>query len=371
MSPKPIRVLQIIGIVAGGGVESVVINYYKHINREKVQFDFIVHNNNIIDITRIIEPLGGKVYKVPSYSKNIIGFMLGVYRVVKQQNYQIVHCHMTTLGIFSLLPAWLAGAHIRILHGHSTTVRHELKRNIMKEILKPFSVFIANHYFACGRLVARWLYGTEKGVSIVNNAVDVDHFQYNELYRQELRQELRLENKFIIGHIGRFMYQKNHKFLIQVFYQLIKYIPSAHLVLVGDGPLRVSILKEIESLGIGKYVTYLGIRDDVYRLYSLFDVFYLPSWYEGLAVVAVESQAANLPLLMSNYVTDEAILDNSLVKKLAITEESIYEWIVETQRIFNYRNKRKGFNNVLNEQGYNINIEAKRLEKIYQQFDKE
>lgn len=370
MSKKPIRVLQIIGIVAAGGVESVVINYYKHINRDNVQFDFIVHDNNIIDITETIESLGGKVYKVPSYSKNIVGFMLGVYRVVKQRHYQIVHCHMTTLGIFSLLPAWLAGAHIRILHGHSTTVRHELKRNIMKEILKPFSVFIANHYFACGRLVARWLYGTEKGVSIVNNAVDVDRFQYNEFYRQELRQELRLENKFIIGHIGRFMYQKNHKFLIQIFYRLIKHIPSAHLVLVGDGPLRVSILKEIESLGLENHVTYLGIRDDVYRLYSFFDVFFLPSWYEGLAVVAVESQAANLPLLMSNYVTDEAIIDNSLVKRLAITEESIDEWIAETQRIFYCQNKREGINKFINEQGYNINIEAKRLEEIYQQYNK-
>ena len=377
MNTEPIRVLQVIGIVAGGGVESVVMNYYKHIDRSKVQFDFVVHDDNIVDITEIGEPMGAKVYKVPSYSKNIFGFMQSVYHIVKEYKYNIVHCHMTTLGVFSLGPAWLAGAKVRILHGHSTTVKSETKRNIMKLILRPFSTFVANYHFACGRLVARWLYGDETGVHIIKNAVDVECFKYNEEYRETLRKILNLEDKFIIGHVGRFMYQKNHEYLVRLFSYVLKRIPTAHLVLVGDGPLRESILSQIKTLGIEDSVTYLGLRNDVYKLYSLFDIFYLPSWYEGLAVVAVESQATNLPLLMSKFVTDEAVIDNSLAKRIGITNDDMDAWAIETEQIYNKIsnrladvNLRSKINNSINTKGYNIQLEAKQLEELYCAYSK-
>lgn len=237
MNVRPIRVLQIIGIVAGGGVESVVMNYYRHIDRKQVQFDFVVYDNNKIDIMDTVESMGGKVYKVPAYSKDILGFMSSIYNIVKNYHYHIVHCHMTTLGVFSLLPAWIGGASVRILHGHSTTVKSEIMCNIMKILLRPFSVFVSNRKFACSRLVARWLYGTEKDIQIISNAVDIERFQYNEDYRQELRRELGLVNKFVIGHVGRFVYQKNHGYLVRLLNFVSKRIPSAHLVLVGDGPL--------------------------------------------------------------------------------------------------------------------------------------
>lgn len=377
MNTEPIRVLQVIGIVAGGGVESVVMNYYKHINRSKVQFDFVVHDDNIVDITDIVESMGGKVYKVPSYSKNIFGFMQGVYHIVKEHKYNIVHCHMTTLGVFSLGPAWLAGAKVRILHGHNTTVKSETKRNIMKMALRPLSVFVANRYFACSKVVACWLYGSDKDSQIINNAIDVECFQYKEETRQALRSELGLADKFVIGHIGRFVYQKNHAYLIRLFYQVAQQLPSAHLVLVGDGPLRESVLDQLKSLDLFERVTYLGLRNDIYRLYSLFDVFYFPSWYEGLGVVAIESQAAKLPILMSNFVPDEAIIDSSLVKHIGITDEDIDIWINETKRIYNDINHlhdgvnpRIGINNCINTEGYNIQLEAKRLEELYCEYSK-
>ena len=377
MNTEPIRVLQVIGIVAGGGVESVVMNYYKHIDRSKVQFDFVVHDDNIVDITDIVESMGGKVYKVPSYSKNIFGFMQGVYHIVKAHKYNIVHCHMTTLGVFSLGPAWLAGAKVRILHGHNTTVKSETKRNIMKMFLRPLSVFVANRYFACSRAAAHWLYGSDKDSRIINNAIDVECFQYKEEMRQALRNELGLVDKFIIGHIGRFVYQKNHEFLIRLFHHVAQELPDAHLVLVGDGPLRESILNQLKLLGLLERVTYLGLRDDVYNLYSLFDVFYFPSWYEGLGVVAIESQAAKLPILMSNFVPDEAIIDSSLAKKIGITDEDIDIWINETKRIYsninhpcNGVNPRIGINNCINTEGYNIQLEAKRLEELYCEYSK-
>ena len=377
MESKPIRILHIIGILVGGGVETVVMNYYKNIDRSKVQFDFVVHDNDKVDITDIVEKMGGKVYKVPAYYKNIFGFMHSIYRIVRENKYKIVHCHMTTLGVFSLLPSWIAGAKIRILHGHSTTVKSETKRNLMKLILRPFSIFVANRQFACSKVAARWLFGPNKNVEIINNAIDVEKFQFNEEYRTKLREELGLDNKFIIGHIGRFMYQKNHEYLIQVFQKLVHKIPSAHLVLVGDGPLRENTLQKIENLGLSTRVTYLGLRKDVHKLYSLFDIFYFPSWYEGLGIVAIESQAAKLPILMSNFVPDEAIIDSSLAKKIGITDEDIDIWINETKRIYsninhpcNGVNPRIGINNCINTEGYNIQLEAKRLEELYCEYSK-
>ena len=373
MKTEPIRVLEVIGIVAGGGVESVVMNYYKHIDRSKVQFDFVVHDDNIVDITDTVESMGGKVYKVPSYSKNIFGFMQGVYHIVKEHKYNIVHCHMTTLGVFSLGPAWLAGAKVRILHGHSTTVKSEIKRNLMKLVLRPFSTFVANRQFACSKIAACWLFGSDKNVEIIKNAIEVEKFQFNENYRNKLREELGLENKFIIGHIGRFMYQKNHEYLIQIFNNIVHKIPSAHLVLVGDGPLREHILQKIENLGLSTRVTYLGLRKDVHKLYSLFDIFYFPSWYEGLGLVAIEAQAEKLPILMSNFIPDEAVVDNTLAKKLNITENDINLWINETEQIYQKSNNfisRIGVNDIISRNGYDIHKEVKRLEELYCEYSK-
>ena len=162
MESKPIRILHIIGILVGGGVETVVMNYYKNIDHSKVQFDFVVHDNDKVDITDIVEKMGGRVYKIPAYYKNIFGFMYSIYNIVRENKYNIVHCHMTTLGIFSLLPSWLAGAKVRILHGHSTTVKSEIKRNLMKLVLRPFSTFVANRQFACSKMAACWLFGSDK-----------------------------------------------------------------------------------------------------------------------------------------------------------------------------------------------------------------
>ena len=349
------------------------MNYYKNIDHSKVQFDFVVHDNDKVDSTDIVEKMGGRVYKIPAYYKNIFGFMYSIYNIVRENKYNIVHCHMTTLGIFSLLPSWLAGAKVRILHGHSTTVKSEIKRNLMKLVLRPFSTFVANRQFACSKIAACWLFGSDKNVEIIKNAIEVEKFQFNENYRNKLREELGLENKFIIGHIGRFMYQKNHEYLIQIFNNIVHKIPSAHLVLVGDGPLREHILQKIENLGLSTRVTYLGLRKDVHKLYSLFDIFYFPSWYEGLGLVAIEAQAEKLPILMSNFIPDEAVVDNTLAKKLNITENDINLWINETEQIYQKSNNfisRIGVNDIISRNGYDIHKEVKRLEELYCEYSK-
>lgn len=362
---EPIRVLQIIGIVAGGGVEAVIMNYYEHIDRTKVQFDFIVHNDNKIDITPKVEALGGRVYKVTPYYKNPIAFMWDIYKVIKRHHYRIVHSNMNTLSAFSLFAAWAAGAPVRILHNHSTSSLGETKRNIMKFMLRPFARLFATHYFACSRLAGEWMYGRKMmdsgKVKIVNNALDLKKYAFNSRKREMLRKELGFTDEFVIGHVGRFMFQKNHEFLIDVFVKAYKKNPHMVLLLIGDGPLRSAMEEKVKKLGLTDHVNFLGLRNDVQNLYNVMDIFVLPSHYEGLPVVGVEAQANGLPCLFSTKVTKETHLTHSA--QFLDLEAGASTWAEEIISIKCERNKKAG--DELRQAGFEINKEAEKLAKFY------
>lgn len=362
---EPIRVLQIIGIVAGGGVEAVIMNYYEHIDRTKVQFDFIVHNDNKIDITQKVEAMGGKVYKVTPYYKNPIAFMWDIYKVIKRHHYRIVHSNMNTLSAFSLFAAWAAGAPVRILHNHSTSSPGETKRNIMKFMLRPFARLFANHYLACSRLAGEWMYGRKMmdsgKVTIVNNAIDLKKYAFNPQKRNLLRKELGLADEFVIGHVGRFMFQKNHEFLIDVFAEAYKKNPHMALLLVGDGPLRPAMEEKVRKLGLTDHVKFLGLRNNVQDFYHVMDILVLPSYYEGLPVVGVEAQANGLPCLFSTKVTKEAHLTH--LAQFWDLEKGASKWAKEIISIKCERNKKAG--EELRQAGFEIDKEAEKLVKFY------
>lgn len=362
---EPIRVLQIIGIVAGGGVEAVIMNYYEHIDRTKVQFDFIVHNDNKIDITQKVEAMGGKVYKVTPYYKNPIAFMWDIYKVIKRHHYRIVHSNMNTLSAFSLFAAWAAGAPVRILHNHSTSSPGETKRNIMKFMLRPFARLFANHYLACSRLAGEWMYGRKMmdsgKVTIVNNAIDLKKYAFNPQKRNLLRKELGLADEFVIGHVGRFMFQKNHEFLIDVFAEAYKKNPHMALLLVGDGPLRPAMEEKVRKLGLTDHVKFLGLRNNVQDFYHVMDILVLPSHYEGLPVVGVEAQANGLPCLFSTKVTKETRLTHSA--QFLDLEAGASMWAEEIISIKCERNKKAG--DELRQAGFEIYKEAEKLVKFY------
>lgn len=362
---EPIRVLQIIGIVAGGGVEAVIMNYYEHIDRTKVQFDFIVHNDNKIDITQKVEAMGGRVYKVTPYYKNPIAFMHDIYKIIRNHHYRIVHSNMNTLSAFSLFAAWAAGAPVRILHNHSTSSPGETKRNIMKFILRPFARLFANHYLACSRLAGEWMYGRKMmdsgKVTIVNNAIDLKKYAFNPQKRELLRKELGLTDEFVIGHVGRFMFQKNHEFLIDIFAEAYKQNSHMALLLVGDGPSRPAVEEKVRKMGLTNHVKFLGLRNDVQDLYHVMDLFVLPSHYEGLPVVGVEAQANGLPCLFSTKVTKEAHLTHSA--QFWDLEKGASKWAKKIISIKCERNKKAG--EELRQAGFEIDKEAEKLVKFY------
>lgn len=372
MDSKPIRVLQILGIVAGGGVEAVIMNYYEHIDKSQVQFDFVVHDNSPVDITEKVEAMGGKVYKVTPYTKNVFAFMYDVYKIIKKNHYTIVHSNMNTLSVFSLFPAWMAGVPVRILHNHSTSVPSETKRNIMKMILRPFAKLFANKYFACSQLAAEWMYGkssVESGkVTIIHNAIDLKKYAFDQDKRDRIRKELGIENKFVIGHVGRFMYQKNHEFLIDIFYELLKIRKDAILLMIGDGPLHNDVRDKIDKLGITAYVVDLGIRNDVNEWYNVMDVFCFPTRYEGLGMVVIEAEVNNLPSLVSDAVPNEAVVLPNLVKRFSFGLKSAYDWAVNLNHLRRKQINSQDFFYCFEEKGYYIKKESFNLVNLYNKY---
>lgn len=367
---EQIRVLQIIGIVCGGGVESVIMNYYRNIDRSKIQFDFVIdgHGKSLLD-DEIIS-LGGKIYKVEPYKKNILKYMWQIYRIIKDNNYQIVHSNMNTLSVFSLFAAWLAGAKIRIVHNHSTAVKSERLRSILKYILRPFNTIFANQYFACSKLAGRWMFGNsamDNGkVTIIHNAIDLNKYAYNEQKRITLRKRLGIKkNQLVLGHVGRFVYQKNHEFLIDVFAEVVKKKSDAVLLLIGDGPLKKHIEEKVHQLNLSKNVHFLGLRTDVANLYNAMDVFILPSYYEGLVVVGIEAQANGLYMIASSNISIETKCSELMqFKKLDLGATNWAETIVQ---LLNTREK-ISVKQYLRDCYYDIQVTSINLEKLYIKF---
>lgn len=269
-----------------GGVESVVMNYYRNIDKSKVQFHFICDEDSTDIPYDEIEKLGGKVIVVPPYQK-LFKYQKELYKIFKENNYKIVHSHINALSVFPLRIAKKAGVPIRIAHSHSTSNKKEWKKNLIKDVLRPFSKIYANQFFACTEHAGKWLFGKKvlerKELNVINNAIDLKKFEFNEKIREDLRKELGIkEDTIVIGHIGRFMRQKNHEFLIDVFNELYKKNQNTVLILIGQGPLLNEIKQKARNLNIEDKVKFIGQITDVERYYNIMDVFVFPSIYEGL-----------------------------------------------------------------------------------------
>lgn len=366
MEQEPIRIAQIMGKWLGGGVESVVMNYYKNIDKNKIQFDFICDNDSTNIPYGEIESLGGKVILIHPYQK-VFKYHKELKKVLREGNYKIVHSHISTLSVFSLFAAKCAGVPVRISHSHSTTNKMEKKKNLMKQVLRPFSKLFATDYMCCSELAGRWLFGDkeyDKGnVYLLNNAIDLEKFKYDEIIRKEKKRELNIDNDtLVIGHVGRFVEQKNHRFLIDIFNEVHKQNNNSILLLAGQGPLMDEIKEKVKTLDLEQNVKFLGQRNDINELYQAFDVFCLPSLYEGLPVVGVEAQATGLLCYLSDDMTKETkVLDSTMFMSL---NNSAKEWADNIFLSFN-KFKRKDTKKEISNNNFNIKNESYKLECKY------
>lgn len=368
MAKKTIRVAQMMTDMNFGGVEMVVMNYYRNIDRDKVQFDFFALEGSSIPQRDEIEEMGGRIYVVPKYT-HLMQYEKEIQRIFKENDYMIVHSHMNTLSVFSLYGAKRAGVPNRILHNHSTAGKGETKKNVMKYMLRPFAKIFPTELCACSKFAGEWLYGKQQNFKIFNNAIDLMKFCFDQEKRQSIRKKLGIENKKVIGHVGRFCYQKNQEFLIDILQVLAYKDENVVLLLIGEGETEPVIREKVFALGLQDRVLFLDKQPDTSIFYQAMDVFVLPSRYEGLGMVAVEAQACSLPTICSTEVPEEAkILPSTLFLKLSDGSEAWADVIMSAYSSC----ERKNTSNELREAGYDIKIEAGKLVAFYEKLlDKE
>lgn len=368
---QPIVIAQIMGKWVGGGVESVIMNYYRHIDRSKIQFDFICDEDSTNIPYEEIEQLGGRVILCPPYQK-VFKYIKFLKKIFTENKYRIVHSNINTLSVFPLYAAKKAEVKIRIAHSHSTSNKKEWKKNIIKNILRLFSKKYANVYFACSELAGRYMFGNkafnEGKVTVINNAIDLDEFKFDKNLRIKKRKELGIsDSTLVVGHIGRFVAQKNHDFLIDIFNELHKKNNDSVLLLIGQGPKIDEIKNKVDNLKLNECVKFLGQRSDVKELYQAMDLFLFPSLYEGLGLVIVEAQATGLKCVASSEIPKCADISNKV--DFISLEENPLKWADVCLKNDSF--KRYDYdNNLINKYGFSIKNEANKLLNIYSDFNK-
>lgn len=356
----PIRVLQVVTHMERGGLESTLMNYYRHIDRERVQFDFLVHRQERAAFDDEIESLGGKLYRLPRLVPWSEGYLAALNHFFDEHpEYKIVHVHQDCLSSVILRAAAQHNIPVRIAHSHNANQDKNLKYPIKLWYKRSIPKYTTN-LFACGKDAGDWMFGGAP-YQIINNAIDATAYSFNPKKRIEMRHQLGLADKLIIGHVGRFNPQKNHLFLLDIFAALLKKEPNAVLLLVGGGENMLKIQAKAHALGIAEHVRFLGVRSDVADLMQAMDVFVFPSLYEGLGIVLIEAQAAGLPCVVSDTIPREAYLtDLVTAERLSSSTETWADNILE-KRNFPRIDRRAE----IAAHGFDITTEAVKLQEFY------
>ena len=339
------------------------MNVYRPIDREEVQFDFLVHHIDDGPFYQEIESMGGKVYCLPARNEGLLKNKIALRKFfAEHKEYSVVHMHESSLSyIEPLVAAKSAGVPVRIIHSHSTHILGS-KLHIILHRLHSLKIHkVATHYLACGDLAGKWLYGKSKvkNFTIIYNGINLESFKFNPDIRKQVRNELAVGDAFVLGHVGRFMQVKNHKFLVEVFNEILKIQPDSYLVLAGTGELLESTKEYCKYLGIADRVKFLGVRKDISSLLQAMDAMILPSIYEGFPVTVVEAEASGLPVIMSDSITDEVMIKSNIIK--ISLEQTASRW---AEKICQHHNRIID-NGLLYEAGLDISETSNKLLQLY------
>jgi len=369
------HVLHVIGGLARGGVETLVMNMMRELDREHFQFDFLVQEMERADYDDEVEALGGRIHRVTGY-KNLLAYGRMVARIMS--GYDIVHSHVYAYSGFHMLWAKRAAVKRRIAHGHTVRRADEHPRLMRRLYLTSAKKLIQRYStdgLACTNEAGRSLFGkrwdNDSKCQVLPNAISLESFA-TDTQRVDYRKELGIPASApVLGHVGRFVPEKNHLFMLEIFSTFAKKNPDVHLVLVGDGPGRKSIEQGFLLRGWQDQIHFLGIRSDVPALMrELFDIMLLPSKWEGVPLTIIESQAAGLPCLASSIIPDDAILIPELVKRLHLADDSLEVWSEAVEELLHMNSIRAevAFSRV-SESAYNAKVAVKTLEAIYSKTD--
>ncbi|WP_138301685.1 glycosyltransferase [Bacteroides ovatus] len=360
------RVAIIAGVLHSGGKRNLIMEYYRHLDRTQIQFDFICDSDSNGIPEEEIKALGGRVYKVAPY-KNLILHLKETYKILKKNRYEVVHAFDNTLNIFPMFLGWIVGVKVRISESISKGDKNE-KKTLIKYALRPFSHWFANCYMANSIDCGIWQFGKktyDKGkINIFKTVIDADANAFIDKLRENTRKEFGWENKVVYGFIGRFVPQKNPLFLVDIFNEIAKIQENAILVMIGFGELENEMSDKIQSYGIADRVLNLGRRDDIRQFYNAFDAFLLPSLYEGMPVVGIEAQCAGLPVFFSKNVTEETTA-SELAYYIGL-EKSPVVWANIIVKVINYyMPKRRSYAEEVKKNGFDSRSEALRMQNFY------
>jgi glycosyltransferase involved in cell wall biosynthesis len=365
---KPFRILRVVGRLDRGGLETIIMNAYRIIDREELQFDFVMHTTDECHYSEEIRRLGGKIFSVPSYTgKNHFEYIKAWKKFFQEHpEYNVVHGHMMSTASIYLNIAKKFGL-TTISHSHATQPNNKLRalqKYFLQSPLRKKNNGI-DYMFACSEAAGQWLFGNngikKDNFRVVPNGIDVEKFAFSTSTREKMRKDLNLKDQFVVGHIGRFDSGKNHKFIILIFNELVRLKPDAKLILVGDGALKSQVEDQVKENNLSDKVIFTGVRDDVNDLIQAMDIFLFPSLFEGFGNVLIEAQSSGLPCLVSNSVQQEVRVTD-LVHFISL-EKSSESWAQKIVEVANNFKRIDTSQNVISA-GYDVN----RIAKWYQEF---
>ena len=360
-----IRVLHIVPNMNAGGLETFIMNLYRNIDRSKIQFDFLVHYQERCHYDDEIEALGGYIYRFSLRNDN------NIFKYIKRLNtfykehteYKIIHCHMASIGFINFLVAKKNGIKIRIAHSHNISCEKTIKGLVKRIMMIPYK-YVSTINFACSTEAGKYLFGKKK-FEVIPNAIDLEKFKFNKEKRTIIRKELGVDdNTIVIGHIGRFNLQKNHKKVVEVFKSYHNLNNNSILVLVGIGSEENYIRKLVSENNLDDVVHFLGVRKDTDYLYSGFDAFLFPSLFEGLGIVLIEAQCSGLYCYTSKQrVPDSAIIGDRLDFIKLDKSNNYWANSINSKNLFD----RKNVKFTKNKNNYDVKKVSLKLEKFYKE----
>lgn len=351
-----------------GGQKSLVMAYLRNFNPQRVQFDLIVDADSNSIPYEDVKELGGGLHVIPPY-QHIVAHMNALRKLFRENKYDVLYALNNTMNLFPLCVAYFCGIKVRVSESLTMASPLEKKKTAMKTVLKQFSHLFCNYFMANGKDCGIYQFGRkayEEGkIAIFLSPVDAKKNTFDPALREKTRQAFGWENKVVYGHIARFELQKNPLFLIDIMNEIAQKRENAHFVIIGAGSMEQQMKERIAGYGLDERMSWLGRREDIKQFYNAFDAFLLPSLYEGLPVVGVESQATGLPVFFSEEVTREAAVAE--LGHFISLKKTAKEWadvvITETEKAVP---SRRGREDDLIKAGFDAVSEAERLMTFFE-----
>ncbi len=368
---EPIRVLQINYGMDRGGAETLIMNIYRNIDRDKVQFDFLLHDRNKTAYEDEILSLGGRIYHIPRYlGYNKFSYEKELGNFLKEHpEYMIIHDHLMNSAKETFRIAKKFGR-ITVAHSHiagegstpSDALRFFFRCGLWK---------VSDYRFACSKEAGEWLYRGKADFKVLNNGIDTEKFKFNENERRKTRMELGIdENTILVSNIGRMVRQKNQARILDIFALFHKRNPNSKLMIVGKGPLRESLIKKAEELSLEKCIILPGEREDIPSLLSSSDIFLFPSLFEGLGIALVEAEASGLVSVLSSHLPKEVDLIPPLMHRVSLKDDDS-KWVEEMEKALSEKIERDRCYTTIKDKGYDIKSTAEKMENFYLSISKE